>query len=486
MRVLVVDDEVKNAELTALALRDAGHDAAFVNAGEAALQRMEAAPFDAVVTDLRMPRMDGLELMRELRHRWPRTTLVIMTAYGDQETGRRALRDGAFAYVHKEGDFAGEIAAHLARAARERELESDNRRLAGTVDSLRKGLATVVGDSPALRQALALAEKVAATDSTVLLRGESGTGKDLFARAIHVASPRAAGPWVKVNCGALPEHLLESELFGHEKGAFTGAVRQKPGRFEDADHGTLFLDEIGELPTGLQVKLLQVIEEKTFTRVGGNRPITVNVRIIAATHRDLEEMTRARQFREDLFFRLNVFPIRLPALRERPGDVPALVGHFLARRGVPGDKVGAGALRLLEQYAYPGNVRELEHTLERALILAGSDPIGTEHLAFARPELLGAVGAAGGAGGPAWIPVIPPSGLSLETLERELILQALDLARGNKSQAARLLGLTRRTLYSRMEKHGLRVPGEGPGEPDEPDEDDEPREASAGGERGGR
>ncbi len=477
MRVLVVDDEIKNAELTALALADAGHEATFVPGADAALERLAGAPFDALVTDLRMPRMDGLELMREVRHRWPNVLLVLMTAYGDLETGRRALRDGACAYVSKEGDFAGEIADHLARAARERALETDNRRLAGTVDSLKKGLATVIGDSPALRQALGLAEKVAPTDSTVLLRGESGTGKDLFARAIHFSSRRSAGPWVKVNCGALPENLLESELFGHEKGAFTGAVRQKPGRFEDADGGTLFLDEVGELPVALQVKLLQVIEEKTFTRVGGNRPLTVDVRILAATNRDLEEMAATRQFREDLFFRLNVFPIRLPGLRERPGDIAPLVAHFLTGRGASPEKVTPAAMRALEGYAFPGNVRELEHTLERAMILAGSDPIGPEHLSFARPELRGAAGAAV-AGAAGWVPVIPPEGLSLETLERELILQALERAGGNKSQAARLLDLTRRTLYSRMEKHGLRRPGEG----EEPGEDDAEaaREAGAG------
>jgi two-component system, NtrC family, response regulator HydG len=453
VRVLVVDDEVKNAELTALALRDAGHEADFVNGGQAALDRMSAAPFEAVVTDLRMPRMDGLELLRELHHRWPSAVLVMMTAYGDMDTGRRALRDGAFAYVHKEGDFAAEVAAHLSRAAHERALETDNRRLSGTVDSMRKGLATVIGQSPALRRAVGLAEKVAPTDSTVLLQGESGSGKDLFARVIHFASRRAGGPWVKVNCGALPEHLLESELFGHEKGAFTGAVRQKPGRFEDADGGTLFLDEIGELPITLQVKLLQVIEEKTFTRVGGNRSVTVDVRIIAATNRDLAEMAKARQFREDLFFRLNVFPIALPSLRERPGDVPDLVAHFLDSRGLSRDKVAPEAMHALEQYTFPGNVRELENTLERASILAGSDPIGLEHLSFARPELLGGAGARGGES--SWVPTIPPEGLSLEALERELILQALERAGGNKSQAARLLGLTRNALRYRLTQMGM-------------------------------
>jgi len=466
MRILVVDDEIKNAELTALELKDAGHDVEWVNGGAAALERLEKARFDAVVTDLRMPPPDGLALLREVRRRWPDALVVLMTAYASMETARRALKEGAYDYVDKEGEFRGELRDVLERAARERTLTDDNRRLAGTVDRLRQGLATVVGGSAAVKQARGLAEKVAGTDSTVLLRGESGTGKDLFARAIHFASRRADGPWVKVNCGALPENLLESELFGHEKGAFTGAVRQKPGRFEDADGGTLFLDEIGEVPLPLQVKLLQVIEEKTFLRVGGNQPRTVDVRIIAATNRDLEAMVRERQFREDLFFRLNVFPITLPPLRERGGDVPGLVGFFLERQGASVDQVTPEAMRTLERYDFPGNVRELENVLERALILAGGDPIGPEHLPKGAPPA--------GAAGASWIPRIPPEGLSLEALERELILQSLELARGNKSQAARLLGLTRRTLYSRMEKHGLRRPGEG----DEPEAGDDEREGA--------
>jgi two-component system NtrC family response regulator len=453
VRVLVVDDEIKNAELTALEMRDAGHEVEFVNGSAPALRKLEQGPYDAVITDLRMAPPDGLALLSEVRRRWPATLVVLMTAYATVDSARRALREGAYDYVDKEGEFRDELKTILERAARESRLQAENRRLEGTVDSLKKGLATVVGESPAVKQALSLAERVAVTDSTVLLRGESGTGKDLFARAVHFASRRAAGPWVKVNCGALPENLLESELFGHEKGAFTGAVRQKRGRCEDAASGTLFLDEIAEIPLPLQVKLLQLIEEKTFVRVGGNQPVTVDVRIIAATHRALEEMTRERQFREDLFFRLNVFPITLPPLRERSGDVARLAAFFLARQGASADKLTPEALRELERYPFPGNVRELEYTLERAMILAGSDPICPEHLAFARPELVSS--------GEPWVPRIPPNGLSLETLERELILQALDLARGNKSQAARLLGLTRRTLYSRMEKHGLRRPGEG-------------------------
>ena len=478
MRVLVVDDEIRNAELTALELKDAGHETEFVNGGTAALKKLEAKPFDAVVTDLRMAPPDGLALLAEVHTRWPETTVVLMTAYASMDTARKALKLGAYDYVDKEGEFREELAAILARVGRERSLTTENRQLTDTVESMRKGLAAIVGGSPPMRQAVELARKVAATDSTVLLRGESGTGKDLFARAIHFSSPRAAGPWVKVNCGALPEPLLESELFGHEKGAFTGAIRQKPGRFEDAHRGTIFLDEIGELPMSLQVKLLQVIEEKTFTRVGGNQPVTKDVRIIAATNRELEAMVKERQFREDLYFRLNVFPITLPPLRTRTGDTRVLVQFFLERQGAPADKVGEDAMQALERYTFPGNVRELEYTLERALILAGSDAIGVEHLSFARPELLG--GAAVARDGPSWVPTIPPEGLSLEVLERALIVQALELARGNKSQAARLLGLTRRTLYSRMERHGLRKPGEG----EEALDDGDAEPGAAGGETG--
>ena len=468
MRVLVVDDEIRNAELTALELRDAGHEADFVNGTAAALRKLEAAPVDAVITDVRMPPPDGLSLLADVRSRWPATQVVLMSAYGDMEVMRRALQHGAYRFVDKAGEFREELKAILEQIAREHRLTTENERLSGTVDSLTRGLATLIGESPSMARAIELARKVATTDSTVLLRGESGTGKDLFARAIHFSSRRARGAWVKVNCGALPEQLLESELFGHERGAFTGAVRQKPGRFEDAHKGTLFLDEIGELPMSLQVKLLQVIEEKTFTRVGGNASITVDVRIIAATNRPLEEMTRERQFREDLFFRLNVFPIVLPPLRERPGDVRPLVEYFLRKHGLSLDGLAPEALPALERYPFPGNVRELEHTLERAMILAGSDTIGLEHLSFAQSQAPAGGGAMWSGALAPWVPVIPAEGLSLETLERELILQALERAGGNKSQAARLLGLTRRTLYSRMERHGLRKPGEG----EEPAEDE--------------
>jgi len=470
VRVLVVDDEIRNAELTADALRDDGHDTDYAGGSGEALRKQEARPYDAVVTDVRMKELDGVQLLEKLKERWPQTAVILMTAYADKEVARSALNQGASGYVDKEGKFHDEIKSILRRVARERNLTTENRTLADALTTLREGLAVAIGDAPRTRQALDLAKRVAATDSTVLLRGESGTGKDLFARLIHFGSRRAGGPWVKVNCGALPENLLESELFGHERGAFTGAVRQKPGRFEDAHKGTIFLDEIGELPLSLQVKLLQVLEEKTFMRVGGNQSVTVDVRILAATNRDLEEMVKARTFREDLFYRLNVFPIVLPPLRDRPGDVPALVRHFLARQGAPADKVTVPAIEALERYAWPGNVRELENTLERAMILAGPDPIGLSHLSFSRPELLGGARVSGDHDVPSWVPTIPPEGLQLERLERELIVQALVLARGNKSRAARLLDISRRTLYSRMEHHGLRTPGEGGGDESTDDE----------------
>ena len=451
MNVLVVDDELKNAELVAAELRDAGFVTSHVGGGAAALQKLEAGGIDALVTDLRMKPPDGMALLAEVRRRWPEVTVIMMTAFAALETAREALKLGAQDYVEKEGDYVEVVARVLREAAEKRDLQQSNRTLSASVESLRRDTLPVVGEAPATRAALELARKVAVTDSTVLLRGESGTGKDLFARTLHALSKRAGGAWVKVNCGALPEALLESELFGHEKGAFTGAIKQKAGRFEDAHGGTIFLDEIGEMPLSLQVKLLQAIEEKTFMRVGGNKPVTVDARIIAATNRPLEDMVRAKTFREDLFFRLNVFPIVLPPLRERPGDIARLVEHVLRRHGAPAGKVEPAALRALEGYAFPGNVRELEHTIERALILAGADAITTAHLSFAQGPA---------SAEPAWVPRIPPEGLSLEALEKELILQALERAAGNKSAAARLLGLTRRTLYSRMEKHGLRVAGE--------------------------
>ena len=445
-RVLVVDDEVRHADLLARELRDRGFTAETAPSGAEALQRVEAGECDAVVTDLRMRPPDGLEVLKSIREKNPAVAVILMTAYADLKTAISAMQQGAEDFLTKDPDAnPDEVALRLERI-RERRLADDERQtLRGERDALRQGALPIIGASGVVAEAVDLLRKVAPTPSTVLLRGETGTGKDLFARSVHYLSPRAAGPWVKVNCGALPENLLESELFGHEKGAFTGAVARKLGRFEQADGGTLFLDEVGELPLALQVKLLQAIEEKAFVRVGGQATIQVDARLVAATNRDLEAEVKEGRFREDLFYRLNVFPITLPPLRERREDLEALIAHVLERSGASPGKLSAEARRALLAYDYPGNVRELEHILERALIIAGADPVLPDHLSFRSGAPTDA-----GAGF-----VLPAEGVSLEELEKAFIIQALERTRGNKSQAARLLGLTRRTLYSRMEKHGL-------------------------------
>ena len=470
MRILIVDDEARVGDLLRRDLADRGHEALAVTSSTAALARLAESAYELVVTDLRMAPPDGLALLAEIKRRWPATEVLLMTAFGDETTAVQAMRAGAYDYLKKDPQVdAEEIQLRIERLIETRSGRAERDRLEKEVQALRTGAVTIVGHSAALANAMALAQKVAPTDSTVLIRGESGTGKDLFARAVHYGSPRASGPWIKVNCGAIPENLLESELFGHEKGAFTGAIAKKLGRFEQADHGTIFLDEIGELSPALQVKLLQVLEEKAFVRVGGSETIRVDVRIVAATNKDLEAAVAAGQFREDLFYRLHIFPLRLPALRERREDIEPLTRWFLARAGAPPEKISPAGYAALERYPFPGNVRELEHVIERALIIAGSDPVTPDELIFQPVRRVAALAGASQVenvhttefleGGFA-VPEIPDGGLSLEALERALILSALDKAKGNKSRAARLLGLTRRTLYSRMEKHGLRTAGD--------------------------
>jgi DNA-binding NtrC family response regulator len=465
MRILVVDDEARVGDLLRRDLTDRGHEVEAVTSSRAAIDRLAGKSYELVITDLRMAPPDGLELLAEVKQKWPAVEVLLMTAYGDESTAVRAMRAGAYDYLKKDPQVdPEEIQLRIERLAASHSSRAECARLADEVEALKTGVVSIVGKSEALARALELARKVAPTDSTVLIRGESGTGKDLFARAIHFGSKRAAGPWVKVNCGALPENLLESELFGHEKGAFTGAISKKIGRFEQAHGGTIFLDEIGELSPALQVKLLQALEEKAFVRVGGNETVHADVRILAATNRDLEQAVAEGQFREDLFYRLHIFPITLPALRERRADIVPLVHFFLARAGAPPDKITPDGYAAIERYSFPGNVRELQHVIERALIIAGSEAVTAEELIFQPVRRLtgDASHASSGAfleGGFA-VPEIPEGGLSLEALERALIVAALEKAAGNKSRAARLLGLTRRTLYSRMEKHGLRAAGD--------------------------
>jgi DNA-binding NtrC family response regulator len=458
MKVIVVDDERKMGVILKGALQDDGHEVTTFERSRDALAALKENPFDLLVTDLKMAPPDGLELLGHARKIRPDMAVILMTAYATAQTAVQAMKAGAYDYLIKPFEL-DELRLRIEKLQNERRLGEDVRLLARENALLREEagsalrLGDLIGKSTIIRDVFELGEKVAGTDATVLVRGESGTGKSLLARAIHAASPRSDGPFVTVNCGALPESLLESELFGHEKGAFTGAVSQKRGRFVAADGGTIFLDEIGEMSAALQVKLLHVLEDKEFNPVGSDRPVAVDVRVIAATNRSLEDAIAEGDFREDLFYRLNVFPIAIPPLRARREDIPLLLDHFLSRFSRSFLDLSAEARAALLEYRFPGNVRELENMVERAVILASGETITYRHF----PALEGR-----GAAGPdrtegALVPEIPEDGLSLSALEKELILKALEKAGGNKTQAAKLLGLTRRTLYSRLERHGLAI-----------------------------
>ena len=437
MRILIVDDETKLGLLLSSALKKAGYEADFVDTAEAALNKI-AAGYDVVLTDIRMPGMDGMELLRRIKSEHPEVVVVMMTAHGTVKSAVEAMKAGAYDYLLK--PFSTDELLMLARRIEgelqlAREVEYHRR-------EERKRFGELVGQSAAMRRVFDLISRVAPSDATVLILGETGAGKELVARAIHQRSPRAKKPFVAINCAAITETLLESELFGYERGAFTGADRRKPGMFELASGGTLFLDEIAEMPPTLQAKLLRVLQEKVVYHLGGTTPIPVDVRIIAATNKDLKQLVRERKFREDLYFRLAVFPIQLPPLRERRQDIPLLVENYLARRGASA-KVSPEAMELLMGYDYPGNVRELENILERALILSGGKDILPEHL----PELEEI---------PPGEDILPvPGETTLAELEKKMLLAALEKAGGNKSKAARLLGITRRMLYTRLKKYGI-------------------------------
>ncbi len=471
-RILLVDDEAEILISLEDLLNDEGYAVTTANSGEAAIAAAEeaagkGAPFHLVITDLRMPPPDGMAVLREIKSRWPKTDVMLLTAYANRDTARDAMRDGALEFVEKPYkefemqlrvsrvfDRARDAQDSVQLAADRQRLQSERESLARRVEALEEvsgqesTFEHLVARSDAMKEVFHLARKVAATDATVLIRGESGTGKTVLARAIHQASERAGRPFLKVNCGALPETLLESELFGHEKGSFTGATARKDGLFTVANSGTLFLDEIGDVSPTIQLKLLQVIEERTFLTVGGTKMLTVDVRIVAATNRALEEAIADGSFREDLFYRLNIFPITLPPLRDRSEDIPALVERFLKNKGQDTDRLSPAAMKALASHRLPGNVRELENLLERALILATDAPIGPELIQ--PPVKVGDDNSLTGF-------EIPDEGLVLEELEKELIIKAIRKAGGNKSKAAALLGLTRRTLYSRMERYSIQL-----------------------------
>ncbi len=443
--VLVVDDEQLIRWSLAERLAQAGHRVLEAGTAREASERL-SDEVDLVLLDYRLPDADGLALLREIRAKHPDTVVIVMTAYSSVDTAVAAMKAGAYHYVAKPFNL-DEVAVLVDKGLETTALRREVRALRAS-QSEPYDLNRIVGESPPMQAVKALLAKVAASPaSTVLLMGESGTGKDLAAKVIHFTSARAGRPFVNITCSALPEPLLESELFGHERGAFTDARQQKRGLFESADGGTVFLDEIGEMLPALQAKLLRFLEEKTFKRVGGTADIRVDVRVIAATNRNLEEAVKQGKFREDLYYRLNVLPITLPPLREHPSDIPLLVNYYVDlfnrefKKRVRG--VSPEAMARLQRHSWPGNIRELRNVVERAVLLAEHDILTPEQFPMfvARPVSAGFE--------------LPPGGVNLEELERDLVVQALARAGGNQTRAAALLGLNRDQIRYRIEKFGL-------------------------------
>ena len=458
MRILVIDDEPGLRHTISLILREDGHEVEAAADGAAALGSLATADASLIVCDVRMPGIDGLTFLDRYRAAAGRALVVMMSAYGDDEAAVEAIRRGAYDYISK--PFRADQLQLVIRKAIEREnLRHEVARLSDELVALR-GADGVVGHSAALREVVAVARKVARHPSTVLVTGESGTGKELIARLVHSSSPRAAAAFVAVTCAAIPEALLESELFGHTRGAFTGAAQDRRGLFEEANGGTLFLDEIGELPLALLVKLLRVLQEGEIRRVGDNASRTIDVRLVAATSRDLEAEVAAGRFRADLYYRVNVVRLQLPALRERRDDIAELARHFAqahaARLAMPAPAITADAMRALLEYNWPGNVRELENVIERALVLTDDARIDLPQLA---PQVSRVTEAAGTARSPNGTHAPTEHDLSVkrrtESLERRLIAQALERTAGNRTRAAQLLDLSHRALLYKIREYGL-------------------------------
>ncbi|MBC8422605.1 sigma-54-dependent Fis family transcriptional regulator [bacterium] len=436
-RILVVDDEQRNTQLLRFHLEGEGHEVVEMADGASALAAIDGQAFDLVLTDLRMEPVDGMQVIDGVKGHDPDTPVIMLTAYADYETAVEAMARGAATYIKKPWKTE-EVKLAVARALDGASLRRENRVLRQEVRKL-SGAPSVLGGSAAMQALRDLIARVAPSGATVMIRGESGAGKEVAARAIHDASERAGGPFVAVNCAAIPETLLESELFGYRKGAFTGADSDKEGLFEAASGGTLFLDEIGEAGGGVQAKLLRVLEERKINRVGDPRERAVDVRVLAATNRPLEDAIGEGRFREDLYYRLMVIPVDVPPLRERLDDVETLALHFLGGFGRDAAALSSVVIERLRGYGWPGNVRELRNVIERAHILAGPGELLPEHVMLdLRP------------GGGAQAAADPGGDLNLADHERRLIRAALQRAEGNKSQAATLLGITRRTLYSRL------------------------------------
>ena len=445
--ILLIDDDDSLRRVMEFSLTEAGHTVRTAASGEDGLRLFEKDSFDAVITDITMPGMSGMEVLARVRQRDAHIPVIVITAYGTIESAVEAMKQGAFDYVTKPVS-RDELRLTLQKAIRMRRLEKENVELRAEVTD-RYRFESIIGSSEKMKEVLDLAGRVAVSDASLMITGESGTGKELLARGVHFNSGRAEGPFVAVNCAAIPEALIESELFGHVRGAFTGAIKDKEGKFELADGGTLFLDEIGDLRIDLQAKILRALQEREVDRVGGGKPVSVDVRVIAATNKDIDRAVREGAFREDLYYRLNVITLFIPPLRERKEDIPLLAAHFLKKFNKDADvRIDAGALSVLTAYRWPGNVRELENVIERASVLKRGALITQDEL----PEKLKKEKR----GVEDIILNLPEQGISLEDLEKSLIIKALDKHKGNQTRAAEYLGITRPTLIYRMEKFGLK------------------------------
>ncbi len=448
--ILIAEDEKTQRELLEGFLKKEGFSVETASDGKQALEKIGTDFFDIAFLDYKMPELDGLQTLREIRKRFPDLPVVMMTAYGTVETAVASMKEGALDYLTKPIDL-DELLLIIRKVLERSTLIRENRQLKAQLLD-RYAFPNIISGSPKMEEVMGLVARVAPSQATVLIRGESGTGKELIANAIHYASPRSDKPFIKVNCSAIPETLLESELFGHERGAFTGAVQKRVGRFEEAEGGTIFLDEIGDLPPSTQVKLLRILQEREFQRLGSNLTLKADVRVIAATHRNLEEAMGKGLFREDLYYRLNVITIHLPPLRERREDLPLLIDHFLKKYSERNRKmirdISKEARTLLMRHSYPGNVRELENLIERAVVLCRGEVITTQDLPFHLQE-----GTSEGQREMSQRAKTLPE--SLEEIERELILRALHQHQGVQTRAAESLGISERVLRYKMKKYRI-------------------------------
>jgi len=445
-KILVVDDEAKMRRVLQMILQKEGYEITTAKDGREALQKVERENFDLVLTDMKMPGLSGIDLLKKIRESDEEIPVIMITAYGTVETAVKAMKEGAHDYLLKPFE-KDEMKIIVANALKMKTLVRENRYLRGELEKKYK-LDNIIGKSPQMQEVYKILRQVANTKTTVLIQGETGTGKTLVARALHFNSSRKEKPFIHVNCAAFPETLLESELFGHVKGAFTDAVANKPGKFELANGGTIFLDEIIELSPMLQVKLLRILQEREFERVGGIKTIKINVRVIAATNRNIKRALKEGLLREDLYYRLNVISIKIPPLREYKEDIPLLVEYFLQKfNGESGKNikgVSPQAMKMLMNYDWPGNIREVENIIERAVILSSEDVILPQSLPLHLEEE------------PDEMEIhIPPEGIALGKVEKNLIAEALKIARGNQNKAAKLLGITRNTLRYRVKKFGI-------------------------------